>query len=111
LTWFLGLSGISDLWNLDHSSAKYNPSDQVPIRTNNRKAQKALRKIWCVSTDDMSFFSAEVLEDCTEGSYGFRFPLPNGGCKKIRVKPVTPKGEEPYWTTWFTFGNSVVNND
>ena len=53
----------------------------------------------------MDSFSVEILEDCTDGLSGL--PYPNGGCKVIRVSSVTPRGQSPHWTTWYSFGDAI----
>lgn len=108
LTWFLGFSGVSDLFSSDYSSNKYTPDDRVPISKNNKKASKALINGWCVATDNMSNYSVKILENCTEGSSGM--PLPNGGCRRIQVSPTTPQGGDTNWTTWYTFGDAIIKN-
>ena len=101
LSWFLGLDGVTDLWS--GSREVYSAQDKVPVRLGASKARKPLADGWCHLTDDLYYFTVQVLEDCTT-----LLPYPNGGCRKIRMRPVTPEAEAAHWTEWYTFGDAVV---
>jgi hypothetical protein len=93
LRWFIGLDSISDLW-------KPHPDNwKMRIRTTSSEARKGLSSGWCATTDDMDFFTVEVLENCDK-----HLPYPNGGCRKVRVRPA----KSNHWTIWYTFGDALT---
>jgi hypothetical protein len=93
LRWFIGVDSISDLW-------EPHPDDwTIPIQTTSAEARKALSSGWCATSDNMESFTAEVLENCDK-----HLPYPNGGCRKVRVRPA----KSDHWTTWYTFGDAIT---
>lgn len=91
LMWFVAMTH-EDLFKPQPKGTK------MPLEVRGKKAQKALRESWCGTTDDLEFFSAEIMEDCTA-----QLSYPNGGCRKIRVRPKN----SDHWTTWYTFGDAL----
>ena len=91
LMWFVAMTH-EDLFKPQPKGTK------MPLEVRGKKAQKALRESWCGTTDDLEFFSAEIMEDCTA-----QLSYPNGGCRKIRVRPKN----SDHWTTWHTFGDAL----
>lgn len=62
------------------------------------KGRKALEVGDCRTTDGASDLAVAVLEDCTE-----MLPLPNGGCRKVRVPGLSP-------SEWYIFGDALASN-
>lgn len=54
------LNGVSALW--DKNGKEVYKGRKLPIRWSVREGRKALRKGWCVKTDDMMFFPGQGRE-------------------------------------------------
>jgi len=63
------------------------------------KGRKVLERGDCRKMAPVAGSSGEVIEDCTT-----HLPLPNGGCRKVRVNGVTP-------AEWHTFGDGLRGTD
>lgn len=59
------------------------------------KARKAFDLGDCQRPENVAGRSVTVVEDCTED-----VPLPNGGCRQVRVGGLDP-------AEWYTFGNAL----